>query len=107
MRIYTVEMFNEDVICMSYVAHSKAGKTYTMVNRKGFHDVYIQFLPEIKEKTENRLKYDIYTLQEISKPLIKWLNENCNPHMKLIIEYDRVELVSGECSFKNEEFIKD
>jgi len=52
-------------------------------------------------------KEEIDTFTEASKPLVKWLNENCNPHSKVIVENDRAELVSGECMVKIDEFIKD
>jgi hypothetical protein len=43
----------------------------------------------------------------LSKPLIKYLNDNFNPHTKIIIEADGAEIVSGEMSYRTEEFIKD
>jgi len=42
-----------------------------------------------------------------AKPLIKWLNENCHPHVKVIIETDRAELLEGVVNIPTEEFIKD
>lgn len=36
---------------------------------------------------------------------VKWFQENCNPHQRIIIESDGVELVSGEMAFPVE--IKD
>ena len=45
--------------------------------------------------------------EELSKPLIKWLNDNMNPHCKIIIECDSAELISGEYCFPTDEFIKD
>ena len=47
------------------------------------------------------------SFEEATKPLIKWLNDNTNPHAKVIVETDGAELVSGERSFKTTEFIKD
>lgn len=44
---------------------------------------------------------------EIAKPLIKWMNENCHPHCKIIIEPDSVELVEGITREKTTEFIGD
>jgi len=46
-------------------------------------------------------------LLEVSKPLIKWLNENCHPHVIALVEPDRVELVEGLAMIKTDEFIKD
>lgn len=45
--------------------------------------------------------------KKASEPLIKWLNENTDPHSKVIVECDSAELVSGEMSHRTTEFIKD
>ncbi len=45
--------------------------------------------------------------KELTSPLIRFLNENCNPHAKIIIETDSAELLMGECAFYTKEFIKD
>lgn len=52
-------------------------------------------------------KEQMAELEELSKPLLKWLNENGNPHSKLILECGSVELVSGVCMIPCTEFIKD
>jgi hypothetical protein len=45
-------------------------------------------------------------LLEAAKPLIKYLNDNHNPHAKAIVECDCVEIVTGEIIATTEEFIK-
>lgn len=52
-----------------------------------------------KEKTKE--------LEEAAKPLIKFLAENFHPHVKVIVESDRAELLEGTCSIKCDEFIVD
>ncbi|WP_186378104.1 hypothetical protein [Yersinia kristensenii] len=47
------------------------------------------------------------SFEEASKPLIKWLAENVNPHHTAIVTNIDAELVSTECSFSTEEFLKD
>ena len=42
-----------------------------------------------------------------AKPLIKWLNENCHPHCKVIVEPVNIELVEGIAAHGTEEFLKD
>lgn len=37
--------------------------------------------------------------QKAVEPAIKWLQENGDPHKKIIITMDGVELVSGEIGF--------
>lgn len=39
------------------------------------------------------------------KPAVEWFRKNCNPHQRIIIESDGVELFSGEMAFPVE--IKD
>ena len=47
------------------------------------------------------------SFEEAAKPMIKWLCENCHPHVTAIIEPDRAELHEGVCSIPCNEFIKD
>ena len=50
----------------------------------------------------------INKLTELAKPLIKYINEEWNPHVKIIIDCSSVELLSGEISNPTiDEFIKD
>lgn len=44
--------------------------------------------------------------EEITKPVIEWLNNNGNPHTSVIITTDSAKLVSGEYQFFSYEFIK-
>jgi hypothetical protein len=47
-------------------------------------------------------------LKELSTPLVKWLNDNFNPHCEIRITDDRVQLLQVELSNTfNGEFIKD
>lgn len=41
-------------------------------------------------------------LEKAAQELIKFMNENCNPHDIVIIEQGRVGLYSGECGFPTE-----
>ena len=45
--------------------------------------------------------------EALAKPLIKFLNDNTNPHTKIIIDCTSGEIVSGETAFYTKEFIKD
>ena len=42
---------------------------------------------------------------EAAKPLIKWLNENCHPHTKAIVNSTTVEVLEGVMMQKTEEFL--
>lgn len=43
----------------------------------------------------------------LAKPLIKFLNDNLHPHVLIVIDNGRAELLEGLFNFPCEEFIKD
>lgn len=43
----------------------------------------------------------------LAKPLIKFLNDNCNPHASIRITIDSAEVVYGEIAVHTKEYIKD
>ena len=45
--------------------------------------------------------------EEAAKPLIKFLCENFHPHVMVIVDPTRAELLEGSCWIKCDEFIKD
>ena len=47
------------------------------------------------------------TLGEASRPLIKWLNENCHPHVVAIVTPGYVELSEGVARISIEDYIPD
>ncbi|HBT6278857.1 hypothetical protein LGR97_20015 [Klebsiella quasipneumoniae subsp. similipneumoniae] len=47
------------------------------------------------------------SFEDVVKPVIKWLNENANPHTSVIIDATSAHLLTGEISIHMEEFIKD
>lgn len=44
---------------------------------------------------EDKLK----EFEKAMKTAVEWFRKNCNPHQRIIIEMDGVELVSGEMAF--------
>jgi len=44
---------------------------------------------------------------EAAEPLVKWLCENCHPHVYVIVDPIGAELVEGVMSVKIEEHLKD
>jgi hypothetical protein len=44
---------------------------------------------------------------EVVRPLVKWLNENCHPHVVAVIEPYRASLHEGVYSTPVEDFIPD
>lgn len=52
-------------------------------------------------------RYDHTSFEEAAKPLIKWLNENANPHASVIVDVTNATLFTSEIGVHAEEFIKD
>jgi len=52
-------------------------------------------------------KSDIAEFEKLAKPLIKYLNDKFNPHTEIIIDTTGARIVSGECAFYTQEFIRD
>tara|TARA_R110002126_G_scaffold58659_1_gene154641 strand:+ start:955 stop:1176 length:222 start_codon:yes stop_codon:yes gene_type:complete len=72
-------------------------------------------IKELTEKMETGVLADMgitprskmSELGEAAKPVMKFLNENYHPHVKVIIDPNRAELLEGKMSIINNEFIKD
>jgi hypothetical protein len=47
------------------------------------------------------------SFENAAVPMIKWLNENCDPHCIAIIDCGSAELKEGVVRIVNEEFIRD
>jgi hypothetical protein len=41
------------------------------------------------------------------RPLLKYINDYCNPHTTVIVNATGAELLSGEISINNFDFVKD
>ena len=52
-------------------------------------------------------RYNYDTFKAASNPLIKWLNENANPHASVIVDCTSAELLTGEIAVNTKEFLKD
>jgi hypothetical protein len=42
-----------------------------------------------------------------AQPLIKWLNENAHPHVKVLVTPTSAELLEGVAVHRTEQFVKD
>ncbi len=47
------------------------------------------------------------SFEALTRPLIQWLNENCHPHVSVIIEPTSAELLEGVCAFVARDYVKD
>ena len=45
--------------------------------------------------------------EKLAKPLMQFINDNCNPHVSIIITYDSAEVLYGETAIHTDEYIKD
>lgn len=45
--------------------------------------------------------------EKAAEPLVKWLNENCHPHVTVIVTPGDAELTEGVCCVKITKYIKD
>lgn len=52
-------------------------------------------------------KEQIAEFEKLAKPLIKYLNDNCDPHCQIIVECDSAQILSGLAGINTDEFIKD
>jgi len=43
----------------------------------------------------------------LAKPLIKFINDNSNPHTQIIIDCNSAQILSGLAGINTDEFIKD
>lgn len=70
------------------------GKCWQWYNMGGgFHETF----EEPKQKS----------FEAAAKPLIKWLNENANPHASVTVDCTSAQLLTGEIGIHTEGFIKD
>ena len=73
------------------------------------HLVQAQPAPERSEMplTHEEAQAKLLEFKVLCDPLIKWLNDNHNPHFKIVIDNSSAELLSGEMAYPNHEFWRD
>lgn len=45
--------------------------------------------------------------EEVARPVIKWLNENCHPHVTVVIGTSHAELSEGVCAINTMDYVPD
>jgi hypothetical protein len=45
--------------------------------------------------------------ESITRPVIKWLNDNCHPHVTAVIDPTRAELLEGVCAYPTNDYLRD
>ncbi|WP_237929955.1 hypothetical protein [Buttiauxella sp. S19-1] len=59
------------------------------------------------EQEVTKQRYNSASFEQAAKPLIKWLNENANPHASVFVDVNSAMLLTGEIVIQTDEFIKD
>lgn len=45
--------------------------------------------------------------EAVTRPVIKWLNKNCHPHVSVVIEPTSAELLESVCAVHTKDYIRD
>lgn len=45
--------------------------------------------------------------EALTRPVIEWLNKTCHPHVSIVIEPTRAELLEGMCAFSTNDYLRD
>lgn len=45
--------------------------------------------------------------EEVTRPVIKWLNDNCHPHVSVTVEPTRAELLEGVAAYPTNDYVRD
>lgn len=65
---------------------------------------------QTKEQKQAKLQKKAQAQRELflkaAEPLIRYLNENCNPHVKVVVDLVSAELLEGKMGVHTEEFLK-
>ena len=48
-----------------------------------------------EREMEDKKKVDFETLEKLALPLHKWLQDNYNPYVSIVVEYDGVKIVES------------
>lgn len=54
---------------------------------------------EMKRLEQRKELPDIEEFKKAVQPLIEWINVNCNPHEKVVVEIGNAQLISAEMGF--------
>jgi len=47
------------------------------------------------------------SFESVARPMIAWLNEHCYPHVSVITDCTKAELLEGVNSFNTDDYIRD
>lgn len=73
-------------------------------------ETIIQFVIQLYIERKNKMiltEEQRKELEEVVKPVMKFLCENFHPHVTIIIEPTQAEILEGSASVVTDEFVKD
>ena len=71
------------------------------------YEYYHKLNLSVNRKRAGLTKEKRKEFEEASRPLMSWLSENCHPHVTVILDSGRSELLESICNFPTEDYIKD
>ena len=83
------------------------GKYHVVVKIGNFEGAYDIGAAKFRTLTKSVVDVAENSFEDLARPLIKWINDNANPHAVILIDATSAVLYSGEKSITTEEFIKD
>jgi len=94
---HNVDNINTIAKLIDYLATDKNPNIYSAIDAA----------MRLKEKKMILTKEQVNGFEEASKPLIKWICDNCHPHVTAIVDCNSSEILESSSRIKCEEFIKD
>lgn len=83
------------------------GKYHVVVKIGNFEGAYDVGVAKFRPLTKPVFDVAENSFEDLARPLIKWINDNANPHAVILIDATSAVLYSGERSINTEEFIRD
>ncbi len=72
---------------------------------KNIGNDYCRFYEGNGEAAKDMSKFNSF--EDAVRPLMKWVAENYDPHVKIILSYDKAELIRDEITVITDDFIQD
>jgi len=82
------------------------GKCWQWYNMGGLNET-LQKQVNFEKEHRSTFAYDSSAFENAAKPLIKWLNDNANPHASVVVDAGSATLFTGELYVHTDEYLKD
>jgi hypothetical protein len=74
---------------------------------KGMGLDYCRFYEGEFKTTETKKPIEFEEFEKAVRPLMKWVAENYDPHTKILISYDKAEILQEKMGLPTEDYIQD